>query len=69
VTRLLARALGCGVLAALLAAAFLALFYAADPALTIEFDRDLPRLVGGIHPYERDDANSSSFDFPGSTGA
>ncbi|MEO5895873.1 MAG: hypothetical protein ABIS06_09250 [Vicinamibacterales bacterium] len=59
--RLLARAAGCGLLAALLGAAFLAIFYAASPALSIEFDRDLPRLVGGLHPYERDDTSGMTF--------
>jgi len=49
------------VLAALLGAAFLVFFYAANPDLTIEFDRDLPRLVAGIHPYERDENSGMTF--------
>lgn len=60
-TRLLARASGCGGLAALIGAAFLVLFYGARPDLTVEFDRDLPRLVAGIHPYERDAASGLTF--------
>jgi hypothetical protein len=61
VTRLLARAFGCAGLAALLGAGFLTMFYAARPDLVIEFDRDLPRLVGGLHPYERDPASGMTF--------
>ena len=60
-TRLLTRAIGCGMLAAFLGAAFLVLFYGANAGLTIEFDRDLPRLVTGVHPYERDDATRMTF--------
>ncbi len=60
-TRLIARAVGCGVIAALLGAAIVVLFYAGHPDLTIEFDRDLPRLVSGIHPYERDEATRMTF--------
>jgi hypothetical protein len=61
VTRLIARAIGCGVIAALLGAAIVVLFYAGHPGLTIEFDRDLPRLISGVHPYERDDASGMTF--------
>jgi len=61
VTRLLVRASGCGVLAALIGAAFLVLFYGSRPDLVVEFDRDLPRLVAGIHPYERDGASGLTF--------
>ncbi|MEO6213010.1 MAG: hypothetical protein ABIP65_05220, partial [Vicinamibacterales bacterium] len=59
--RLLARAGGCGVLGALLGAACLVLVYGVRPDLTIDFDRDLPRLVGGIHPPERDDQTGMTF--------
>ena len=52
--RAAARALLSGVLAACSGAALLALLYTAAPAIVIDFDRDLPRLVGGVHPFERD---------------
>lgn len=60
-TRLLTRAVGCGLLAALLGAASVVFFYGANPGLTIEFDRDFPRLLSGVHPYERDDATRMTF--------
>lgn len=59
--RLVTRAGGCGVLGALIGAAFLVLFYSWRPDLIVDFDRDLPRLVGGIHPYERDDTTGTTF--------
>ena len=60
-TRLFGRAVLSGVLAACLAAAMLALVYARRPALVLEFDRDLPRQVSGIHPPERDPASGLTF--------
>lgn len=60
-TRIIGRALLCGVLAALLAAALLALMYTSRPALVLEFDRDLPRLVNGVYPPERDVATGLTF--------
>ena len=63
--RRLGRAVVCGVLAALLGAASLALIYTTRPALTIEFDRDLPRLVSGVYPFERDDATGLTFAWTG----
>ena len=44
--RTLTRAVICAALAAFLGAALLALFYGFRSTLTIEFDRELPRLRG-----------------------
>ncbi len=55
-TRGLGRAIAAGVLGAAVAAAWLALFYAAGPALSVEFDKDLPPLASGVYPAERDQA-------------
>lgn len=63
--RALARAMACGALAAFLGAALLALFYGLDPSLAIEFDRELPRLVGGVYPPERDDTTGLTFAWSG----
>ena len=59
--RTLTRAVICAALAAFLGAALLALFYGFRSTLTIEFDRELPRLVGGIYPPERDNASGLTF--------
>ena len=59
--RRLTRAVICAALAAFLGAALLALFYGFRSTLTIEFDRELPRLVGGIYPPERDNASGLTF--------
>ena len=64
-TRPLARALACGALAAFLGAALVALFYGVGRHLLIEFDRELPRLVSGIYPPERDDATGLTFAWTG----
>ena len=61
----LARALACGALAAFLGAALVALFYGLGRLLVIEFDRELPRLVSGIYPPERDDATGLTFAWTG----
>jgi hypothetical protein len=50
------RAIAAAVLAGLIGAAWAAMFYAWHPAIVVEFDRDLPRNVSGIHPPERDPA-------------
>lgn len=63
--RSLARAVACGALAAFLGSALLALFYGLDSTLTIEFDRELPRLVGGVYPPERDEATGLTFAWSG----
>ena len=64
-TRVAGRPLFSGLLAACLAAAMLALVYASRPTLTLEFDRDLPRLVSGVHPPERDVATELTFAWTG----
>jgi hypothetical protein len=53
--RALGRAAAAGTLGALLAAAWLAVWYAWHPALTVELNTDPPRLVSGIYPAERTD--------------
>jgi hypothetical protein len=57
----LGRAASAALIGALVGAAWAALFYAWHPALTIEFDRDLPRTVSGIHGPERDNATGLTF--------
>jgi hypothetical protein len=59
------RAAAAAILAALLGAAWVALFYAWHPALVIELDRDLPRNVSGLYPVERDDASGLTFAWMG----
>jgi hypothetical protein len=61
VTRLLVRAGSCALLGGLLGAAFLVLLYGLQPQLTVEFDRDLPRLVGGVYGIERDNDTGTTF--------
>src|SRR5215218_5213507 len=58
---LFSRAALSGLLAALLGAAMLAWAYASRAALVIELDRDLPRLVSGLYPIERDDRTGLTF--------
>jgi hypothetical protein len=65
IARRLTRAVICAALAAFLGSALLALFYGFRSTLTIEFDRELPRLVGGIYPPERDDASGLTFAWSG----
>ena len=60
-TYAIGRAIAAGVLAALFGAAAVSLFYAWHSALTIEFDRDLPRNVTGFYPPERDNASGLTF--------
>lgn len=55
-TRGIGRAVAAGVLGATVAAAWLALFYGTNPALRVDFDKDLPRLAQGVYPPERDEA-------------
>src|SRR6476469_4984255 len=59
------RAAAAAILAALFGAAWAALLYAWRPALTIDFDRDLPRNVSGIYPAERDEAAGLTFAWTG----
>lgn len=60
-SRLLVRTGSCALLAGLLGAAFLVLFYGLYPQLVVEFDRDVPRLVGGVYGSERDSATGTTF--------
>ena len=55
------RAAAAAILGALVGAAWAALFYAWHPAFTLDFDRDFPRNVSGIHNPERDDASGMTF--------
>ena len=64
-TNAIGRAVAVALLAALLGAAWTALLYAWQPALHLEFDRDLPRNVSGVFPPERDDATRLTFAWTG----
>src|SRR5262249_6360673 len=55
------RTIAAAVLAGLFGAAWAALFYAWRAAIVVEFDRDLPRNVSGVHPPERDRAADVTF--------
>ena len=59
------KAAAAAMLAGLLGAAWVALFYAWHPALVIDLDRDLPRNVSGVYPPERDDASGLTFAWTG----
>jgi hypothetical protein len=59
------RASATAMLAALLGGAWVALFYAWHPDLTIEFDRDLPRNVSGVYSPEREEASGLTFAWTG----
>ena len=63
--RLAGRALFSGVLAACLGAALLALMYTKSAPLIVEFDRDLPRLLTGVYPPERDSGTGLTFAWTG----
>lgn len=63
--RAVVRAALCGMLAAFLGAAMLTLSYARNPALDVEFDRELPRVVRGIYGPERDNATGLTFAWSG----
>ena len=65
VLRAIGRATAAALLAAVLGVVSVALFYAWHPALRIEFDRDLPRLVSGIYPPERDERAELTFAWTG----
>jgi hypothetical protein len=64
-TRAVGRAVAAALLAALLGAAGVAIFYAWHPALTVEFDRDLPRQLSGVYSPERDEASGLTFAWTG----
>lgn len=55
------RAAAAAIIGALIGASAAALFYTWHPAFTLEFDRDLPRNVGGIYGPERDAATGVTF--------
>jgi hypothetical protein len=59
------RAAAAAIAGALAGAAAAALFYAWHPALTLEFDRDLPRAVSGIYPVEHDPSTRLTFAWTG----
>ncbi len=63
--RAIGRAAAAAGLAALLGAAWVALFYAWHPALRIEFDRDLPRNLAGVYSPERDEMSGLTFAWTG----
>jgi hypothetical protein len=52
--RALARALGVAALGALAGAIGVVVAFTLHPAIALEMDRDLPRIVSGIYPPERD---------------
>jgi 4-amino-4-deoxy-L-arabinose transferase-like glycosyltransferase len=64
-TGMVGRAVAAAALAALLGAAGGALFYAWHPELTIEFDRDFPRMLSGVYSPERDEASGLTFAWTG----
>jgi len=59
------RALAAAILAGLFGAAWVSLFYAWQPDVNIEFDRDLPRNLTGVYPPERDRAANLTFAWTG----
>lgn len=64
-THAIGRAVAAALLAALLGAAWVALFYAWHPALSVEFDRDLPRNLSGVYSPERDEPSGLTFAWTG----
>ncbi|MEO7271175.1 MAG: hypothetical protein ABIX28_03070 [Vicinamibacterales bacterium] len=64
-TRGLGRAVATGLLGALAAIVWLALFYGLRPALTVDFDSSPPRLLSGVYPSERDPASGLTFAWTG----
>ncbi len=64
-TLAIGRAIATALLAALLGAAWVALFHAWHPALVVEFDRDVPRNVSGLYSGERDEKSGLTFAWTG----
>ena len=64
-TRIAVKAAAAAVIAGLLGAAWVAVLYAWNPAMRVEFDRDLPRNASGIYGVERDDATGLTFAWTG----
>jgi len=65
VTRALGRAAASGLLGALAAIVWLALFYGLRPILTVDLGGSPPRLVSGIDPGERDPVTGATFAWSG----
>ena len=55
------RTIATALLAALLGAAWAAVFYASRPSLDLDFRTDPPRLVSGLYPVEHDEGWRTSF--------
>ena len=64
-TRALGRAVAAGLLGALAAVVWLALFYGLRPALTVDLSASRPRLLSGIYPGERDPVSGATFAWTG----
>lgn len=64
-TRAVGRAVAAGLLGALAAVVWLALFYGLRPALTVDLRASLPRLLSGIYPGERDPVSGGTFAWTG----
>ena len=64
-TRALGRAAASGLLGALAAIVWLALFYGLHPVLTVDLGGSPPRLVSGIYPGERDPVSGATFAWTG----
>lgn len=60
-SRAVLRAAAAAIFGALLAAAWLAVWYATHAAIAIELDSDPPRLVSGLYPIERDEQTQLTF--------
>ncbi len=67
--RRLLRAPACGLAAAVLAGVLLAVFYGFRSSLAVDFDRELPRLVRGVYPPERDRPTGLTFAWSGPEAA
>jgi hypothetical protein len=59
--RAIGRSVATAVLAGLVGAACVALFYAWHPAIAIDFQRELPTNLSGVYPAERDPASRLAF--------
>ncbi len=64
-TYAIGRAAAAAMIAALLGAVWVALFYAWHPALTVDFDRDVPRNLSGVYSAERDEPSGLTFAWTG----
>ena len=64
-TRGVGRAGSTGLLAALAAIVWLALFYGLNPDLVVDFDTAPPSLLTGVYPNERDPVSGRTFAWTG----